>query len=840
MGRKKAANNKKGGGNFNIEGPLLSNKLYDENYTGKIQKIRSLYDENLGKTKEELDRITKNLKDMNDAKNDEDMKNLELKKINNTKIIADNKLFQQQSEKVYNVIVNDIAGNFVKNIKDLFTNIGYTLYYSGYIAFFSGEGILFKVIIIIFVIIAFVFIVLGFTGNLPTFNGANISDISKSILMTDNEFMNIDSGSFMSKISKSMYGLVPNEYKYKFNSLSNSLSYISTGKNQFDDFLEPRREITKGRNDNIFHIIKTEEQYNTLCLLKPTAIDIEFPENYYNNIDYYNINEDLRNDIKYPTSLRIDFKTDDKTNKYILNTEGQHYSNLEGVVEKSKIDESKYLFITKNKNIKLNNFINKNYTNTNNIIAMYSTILINKNYKGPIMTINYDNRYRNIYYSNNSLYYKDDNNELILIKTRSDIYYYIHKLFDQSGNGYDYEYNNGNDMDDKYAPILVYKDDNYLIEFYSRSILYLKTPYPNIKSTINLDIRFNTNKGKTYQRGIQWQGNKTMSILKNGNEPLINIKIDNIHDGKYVFNGIYYEFNTIKTLTIEGGAMTLNDLILSSNNDNDMFHGYLYNLTFYTNLYIYTFGIFKTINDNPIMQIKDMNENKDLFINKDGKLYFKNGGTDKFLDKEYYDIIKLYDYNNKTIFFTFKEGIDDRYPPSLVKKDGGYVIRFFRKSLLHLNNEIKDITKIEATIKIETENCDIDPSSTSSYYCKYATEIDNIETYMDILASKKSSIISLNIKDNIYKNPLNYYIINKIDEKNKNNNIYDGNNNASVNIGLDNTSLIECLGSVHDVRSEYNIKMDPLINGNKNVRDDYIKKHAFIGYLSNMTIYKTT
>ena len=127
-----------------------------------------------------------------------------------------------------NIIVNDIAGNFVNNVKQLATNIGYTLYYSGYIAFFSGEGILFKVIIIIFVIIAFVFIVLGFTGNLPTFNGANISDISKSILMTDNEFMNIDSGSFMSKISRSMYGLVPNEYKYKFNSLSNLLTYKST------------------------------------------------------------------------------------------------------------------------------------------------------------------------------------------------------------------------------------------------------------------------------------------------------------------------------------------------------------------------------------------------------------------------------------------------------------------------------------------------------------------------------------------------------------------------------------------------------------------------------------
>ena len=38
-----------------------------------------------------------------------------------------------------------------------------------------------------------------------------------------------------------------------------------------------------------------------------------------------------------------------------------------------------------------------------------------------------------------------------------------------------------------------------------------------------------------------------------------------------------------------------NFIAYGSNNDNDMFHGYLYNLTFYTNNNpTYTFGIFKT------------------------------------------------------------------------------------------------------------------------------------------------------------------------------------------------------------------------------------------------------
>ena len=683
----------------------------------------------------------------------------------------------------------------------------------------------------------------------------------------DNENNYMNNASFMTKLSNKLYSFVPNDYKYKFNSLGNSLSYITTGKNQYDMFLEPRMEIKTGRNDDIFHIIKNNDENLTYCLLQPTDINIKFPENYYNNIDYYNINEKLLDEIKYPTSMTIPFTTSNIKNtgilKYGLNIDNQRYLNIANRDVSNKIDKNKNLFKLNKNNIILNSFPNNNYNSTADIIAIYAPILLNKNYKGQIMTIivknNIENKYRNIYYDKeyNSLYYKDDLNVPINLNFDKD-YYDIHRLFDQTGNGHDYIFDNGNDMDDKYPPMLIKRDENYSIEFFSRSILYLSKKYPNIKSSINASIQFNAlNK---YQKGIQFKGNKRMSILTNGNEPIMYIDIDNIHSNKFKFNGNVYDFNSDKTLIITRHEGILNDLYLSSNNGTNMFHGLLYNLILEThtdnNKYIY--GVRNYTNKSNVyimniyvMGIKFPNSNEVIYlysILNDDNLY-KSDGNVLDLDKiGYANIIELYNQNimieNDYELYRFRLITDDdRYPPRLVKdKDGKYVIKFFRKSILKLKTQPRNkIIKIEANIEIESINCNPD-NIIESYQCKYATEFDDINGYMDLLASKKSSIIKLEFNnDNKYKDDLKYRIKNEIEGK-KTEEIYVPKNKEKINIDLDNPSLIECLGVAHDIRTNDDFHLHRLDEhggrGNVNKKSDYIKQHAFIGFLDKLVISK--
>ena len=89
MGRKKAVSNKKSGGGLNtIGGPLIPEKLYDLNYTGKIQGLKKIYDKKIEKTEEELNKISKDLKDMRDVKNNEDEKIIHLTEVRNIKKTA--------------------------------------------------------------------------------------------------------------------------------------------------------------------------------------------------------------------------------------------------------------------------------------------------------------------------------------------------------------------------------------------------------------------------------------------------------------------------------------------------------------------------------------------------------------------------------------------------------------------------------------------------------------------------------------------------------------------------------------------------------------------------------
>jgi hypothetical protein len=638
MGRKKAVSIKKGGANYDIEGPLLSTNLYKELNIGNLENIKKSYDENLDKTREKLDRVSKDLNDLETNHHKEEIRDMKLKEINNKKIIADNKLFQKKQEQAYNIIVKDLGGfvgSIFITIGKLISTFFIAIYYSLKLAFNSGEGILFKIICFILVVFAIAFIIMGFKSGLPSFDFSTSNNITKSIFKSDNDYnyTNINQG-FITKLSNQLYSLVPNDYKYKFNSLGNSLSYITTGKNQYEDFLEPRDEHKNGRNDGIFHFISTDPNF-THCLLEPIDIKINFDENYYNNIDYNNINSNLLSNINYPISMIIPFTSNAVNNvsKYTLNVDNQTYftSNINFTASNvtNKIDKKHHIFIKNKDNIIiLNSFKNINYNETADIIAIYSPILLYKNYKEPIMTIKREiieevlkageyksvPKYENVYYDINiqKLYYNEDSGIIYLFSEPENIphYYGIHRLFDQTGNGHDYIFDNGNDMDDKWEPMLIYRDNKYQIEFFSRSILYLSKKYPNIKSSITALLNFNT--------------------------------------------------------------------------------------------------------------------------------------------------------------------------------------------LGHLNYT---------------------------------------DVYMDLLATKNSSIITLDFTDTD-KN--NYNIKNRIEEKNLNLINYNGTTKERINIDLDNPSLIECLGVVHDIRSDYDRKMDPNDKGNVNKKREYIQKHAFIGFLDKLIISRRT
>jgi hypothetical protein len=535
MGRKKAVSIKKGGANYDIEGPLLSTNLYKELNIGNLENIKKSYDENLDKTREKLDRVSKDLNDLETNHHNEEIRNMKLKEINNKKIIADNKLLQKKQDQAYNIIVKDLGGfigSIFITIGKLISTFFIAIYYSLKLAFNSGEGILFKIICFILVVFAIAFIIMGFKSGLPSFDFSTSNNITKSIFKSDNDYnyTNINQG-FITKLSNQLYSLVPNDYKYKFNSLGNSLSYITTGKNQYEDFLEPRDEIETGRNDGIFHFIENNPNF-THCLLEPKDIKINFDENYYNNIDYNNINSNLLDEINYPTSMIIPFTFNPANNvvsKYILDVNKQSYSNINKDVT-NKINKKHHIFIENKNNIILNSFKNINYNETADIIAIYSPILLYKNYKGPIMTIireikekvsadNYKSvpKYENVYYDMRQLYYNEDSGRIYLFSEPKNIphYYSIYRLFDQTGNGHDYIFDNGNDMDEKYQPMLIKtQDSNYSIEFFSRSILYLSKKYPNIKSSITALLNFNTIQHLNYTDGyMDLLASKKSSII---------------------------------------------------------------------------------------------------------------------------------------------------------------------------------------------------------------------------------------------------------------------------------------------------------------------------------------
>ena len=141
-----------------------------------------------------------------------------------------------------------------------------------------------------------------------------------------------------------------------------------------------------------------------------------------------------------------------------------------------------------------------------------------------------------------------------------------------------------------------------------------------------------------------------------------------------------------------------------------------------------------------------------------------------------------------------------------------YSIEFFSRAILYLEKIYPNIkSKIEVNIRLKNNS-----------------EFTNIIDYMDLLSSRKSSIVKL--KFDLGKTKYN------IDVNNESNaNLpYISSSKENIEFNLNNTSSIECLGVVHDVRSK--IEIDTKTK--RENRDNYIRQHAFIGYLNKLILYK--
>lgn len=389
-------------------------------------------------------------------------------------------------------------GNVINYITNFLSSVTYNIIHGGQGVFLKA---LFAITIIILIILGATNVIHGFNTNssiLPKFN-----DIGQSILLSDNQKYLVmpNSTSFLSQMSSKINDLIPNQYKYKWASISNSVTYITSGKNQYDNYLINRDEIDTGRCDNIFHINFTNgnstlPNQKTFSIIKPKPVIVEFNENLYNDSDYNKIDNNIKELVNnYHNKCEIPISPN-TNGKYVLDLIGTKYYNGDVLISNEKTKLIKNIF-NNNKLNTFNNLLYSGYYDINSVIASYSTKLINPNYKGPILRLTtisnlskqYDKNERtaNFYnkYNSNYLYCIIQNKEITYtdffkeyLNKNPNATIYVSTLYDQSGNEHHFIYE---DNDNKYMP--EYINDKRLIKFYTRSILYLN------KSIIYNDIK---------------------------------------------------------------------------------------------------------------------------------------------------------------------------------------------------------------------------------------------------------------------------------------------------------------------------------------------------------------
>ena len=540
---RKPRGKKQTGGSKNTDmlGPLIPQSLYDlannEPEKHKLEKLENMYKTKADELKYELEDLEKRLKDTQTANFKEKNTNIASRKLDVDKNDRDRK-FGLNVAKYGTNIVSATLTNIVM--------FGYYIIENGKFGLTTftnaGQGFFIKLIGIIVLIVV---IVVGLTtsvfSNPTSILGSN--DIIKNILNTDGEnyimpYYN-NSFSYLNTITSSISNLLPDTFKYKFASFTNSLNYITTGKNQYDDLLVDRETITDGRSDNIFHInFKSQSLYpsdKTFCALSPKDVKFNYNSNLYTS-DYNNLDEKLKTDINYPTSYTIPI-TNDAKGKYVLNPSASYYNDdISNTTYKSlpklfKVSGSTNE-ITFNTVPSINNYWNNMY----GIIGLYGTILLNPNYKGPILkltTINYSQSGINtnpedkietpVYYENGLYKYYDKYNNYVEITKNKN--YYVNILYDQSGNNRDFQYK---PSDNKYQPEFKLINNIRCLQFVSKNILYLERPINNKQMRIKTKI--NVNKTDSHYTSIKNQDESYMNLLSTNTRPIIKLKINKTDD----------------------------------------------------------------------------------------------------------------------------------------------------------------------------------------------------------------------------------------------------------------------------------------------------------------------
>jgi len=503
-------------------GPILKETLLTRN-DNDIKGLESIYEIKYNEAKRDFDRLTKLKKINNDAYDEYNKDVIEKEKIKNNNNKQSWKQFKDISVGFWTGLKSLII--FAKNLIIAFIKISLSLLKTvGTFIFMGGEGAIIKVLIAIFILLVVIgLITSGFSGvNSKDINSS--SDVGKDILKRDNDDylknLNQTNNNFITRMYDWFKSLLPNSYLMGLSSISNSLTYITTGKNQFDEYLDDRDEIKTGRSDNIFHvnfkditsILSTSNinNNNTYSIIEPKDVILEFNENLYYNSDYSKITKNIKDVIKYPTKCAIPI-IPNPSGKYSLNIDNiLYYNSNNEFISSDKSESIRPIFKKeegkdKNTGVKLMSFNNISYTgyfNAKNALGTYGTRLINPNYKGPILRLSFREDDTEIRKKTIDFYYNDIDKKLYCIidnkKIDYDTYFTaneqknidVRTLYDQSGNNKHFSYSETALIRD---PRLKKNDsiNEYYLSFNDRHILVLSNQISSKKITIYTKIQIN-------------------------------------------------------------------------------------------------------------------------------------------------------------------------------------------------------------------------------------------------------------------------------------------------------------------------------------------------------------
>ena len=531
----------KGGYKYNnpaMAGPLLKENLNTTN-DDDIKALERSYDQKYKTVENNLKQLMKLKTEANDNYHKKEIEKLKDKKIEDKASEVSNK----QGKESINMFANGfsaicrasfaIGKYFTSIFKFIITTISN-----------AGQGAIIKCIItIVFIILIIVGFTIGFSGlkNKKNEITNKSTNYEENLLNLENDdYLNIHkSNDIFTIITDYFYGKIPDSYKYKFNSFSNSISYITTGKNQYEDYLERREEIENGRSDNIFHInFKNNpsssspsiySKDNTMSIIKPKDVILEFNENLYYDSDYNKIDSNIKVVSNYPQKCVINMIHNSK-GKYALDLDNIKYYNNNNnyIIDDSKLIRPIFIKDT-NDVVKLNSFNNSIKISVKSIISsalsstsskssksdliadnakkylddinkfeyeikgQYSTTftsLVKNRIDTRIARILYKDNYYNIYHdSANNYIFKNDNDGNTDKSSYSNDFFdsnitiFIDKIYDQSGNDNHLIFNNTTNNN---RPRLTRNTNKNILSYYfeNNNILTFK------KKIKDIDIMF--------------------------------------------------------------------------------------------------------------------------------------------------------------------------------------------------------------------------------------------------------------------------------------------------------------------------------------------------------------